>query len=91
MYTKFERNWLPGWVSPTYQLVFSHQCNVKDKELKSVAPEELVIEDFESRMGWILKAGDMFHKLMKTHKNYMESELATMAAWDSAPDAAIVY
>lgn len=90
-WTQRERWWLVHWMAPTYELVFSHQCSIDDPELKSVAPDDLRVEDFKSRMEWIGKAAEKFHKLMERRKEYMTAELRTMAGWKESPDALLVY
>ena len=82
------------WVqkaAPTYQLTFTHACDIDDADLKSVAPDDLIIEDEQSRMDWIGEAADIFHGLMKTRNDYMTQELRTIASWVNSPDAALVY
>lgn len=79
------------WMSPTYQLTFTHACEIDDPELKSVAPDDLIVEDLQSRMFWITKAAKKFHGLMLTRNNYMTQELKTMAGWVNSPDADLVY
>ncbi|WP_292951464.1 MULTISPECIES: hypothetical protein [unclassified Neptuniibacter] len=50
-WAEFERHPLvPSFMSPTYQLVFNHQCTIDDSELKSVAPDDLIVEDYRNRM-----------------------------------------
>lgn len=73
-------------MSPAKELVFNHACGIDDAELKSVAPEDTKLEDFDSRMKWITKAADQFHSLMQKKAVYMESELRTMASWVDMPD-----
>ncbi len=80
-----------NWMSPTYQLTFTHECNIDDEELKSVAPDGMVVENFQSRMDWIEDAAKTFHDLMLRKKVYMEQELQTIASWVNTPDAALVY
>lgn len=90
-WTERQRSWWIRWASPTYELVFSHECSTDDDALASVAPEELVVENFESRMSWITDAADRFHWLMKAKESYMMSELRTIARWDHSPDGVWVY
>ncbi|WP_347329811.1 DUF2515 family protein [Marinimicrobium locisalis] len=90
-WTAFQRRSWVRWASPTYELVFSHECSAKDEELKSVAPDDMVVEDFESRMKWIEKAAKKFDGLMKKKSSYMRSEIATIARWVDSPDAKHVY
>ena len=79
------------WAAPTYQIVFTHACSTDNPLLKSVAPDEMVLEDFESRMKWIEKAAGLFHKLMQKQTHHMKTELATIAGWVDSPDAHWVY
>lgn len=90
-WTQRERWWLIHWMAPAYELVFSHQCSIDDPELKSIAPDDLKVENFQSRMDWIVEAAMMFHRLMNEKAAYMRSELSTMAAWQRSPDAKYVY
>jgi hypothetical protein len=83
--------WGLRWLSPAYELVFSHECSTRDEELKSVAPDDMVVEDFDSRMGWIGKAAEKFNRLMSDKKGYMVSEIKTIARWVDDPDAKWVY
>ena len=90
-WTARERWWWIHWAAPTYELVFTHECTAGDPELKSVAPDDLIVEDFKSRMGWIVKAAEKFHNLMATKNSHMMAELNTMAGWVNSPDAFLVY
>ena len=38
-----------NWASPTLQLVFASACDIEDPEFKSVAPADMVLENFDSR------------------------------------------
>ena len=78
-------------MSPTYQLTFTHACGICDPELKSVAPDDIVVEDEQSRMDWIGNAAEKFHGLMLTRNDYMTQELRTIASWVNSPDAHLVY
>ena len=90
-WTAFQRKkWVKG-LSPDYELVFSHQCSIGDAELKSVAPDSLIVEDFESRMSWINDAAEKFHNLMANKSDHMRTELLTMAGWKASADALLVY
>jgi hypothetical protein len=73
-------------LTPDLELVFSHACSTKDTKLKSVAPEDTKLENFESRMKWIGSAAEQFHELMQRKTSYMEAEIATMAGWYNMPD-----
>lgn len=86
-----ERHWLVHWAAPKYELVFSHECTTDDPELKSEAPDDLIVEDFKSRMDWIVDAAAMFHELMQTKEKYMVAELRSLAGWVKSPDAFLVY
>lgn len=90
-WTRFERKWYVHWAMPTYQLVFSHQCSTSDSDLKSVAPDDLVVEDFRSRMTWIASAANKFHGLMNSKQAYMHAELRTISSWVNSADAWLVY
>lgn len=73
--------------SPAYEITFTHRCSIRDAELKSVAPDDLIVEDYDSRMKWIDKAAQKFHGLMIEQENYMIGELNTIASWRNTPDA----
>ncbi|MEY4590878.1 MAG: hypothetical protein RL497_2954 [Pseudomonadota bacterium] len=90
-WTRFERKWWVHWAMPTYELVFSHACSAGDESLKSVAPEDLIVEDFTSRMQWITSAANKFHRLMDEKSTYMHAELTTISSWVNSPDALLVY
>lgn len=94
-WTARERNWFKWrfvrWIPPKYELVFSHQCETEEPDLKSVAPNDLIVEDEKSRMDWIVEAAGMFHKLMDIKATYMKNELMIMAGWKESPDAEHVY
>lgn len=90
-WTARERHWLVRWAAPTYELVFTHQCSERDPELKSVAPNDMIVENFESRMHWIERAADKFNTLMNTKSEHMLAELNTIARWVDSPDAWLVY
>jgi hypothetical protein len=90
-WARWQRSGWIKWASPTYQVSFSHLCEVDDPELKTVAPDDLIVEDLQSRMDWITKAANKFHRLMQMNKSYIEQELATIASWVDSPDAALVY
>ena len=53
------------WASPTLQLVFAAACDIDDSELKSVALDDMVLEDFDSRFRWIEVAAKKFHGLLQ--------------------------
>lgn len=90
-WTARERWPVVKWLSPTYELTFTHRCEIDDPEFKSVAPDDLVVEDYDSRMGWIENAANKFHGLMIREENYMIGELNTIASWKNTPDARWVY
>jgi len=84
-----QRNW--RWAAPTYQLLFTHLCSESNPELKSVAPNDMVLENYKSRMDWINDAARMFHDLMNTKEAHMLNELRIIATWVDSPDAESVY
>ncbi|MBB3225403.1 DUF2515 family protein [Pseudoduganella umbonata] len=75
-----------SWFTPTVELIFTHACCETNAELKSVAPEETKLEDYQSRMNWITDAAEQFHRLMQSKLPLMERELATMAGWKDMAD-----
>lgn len=70
-------------VSPELALVFSSACSTDDGSLKSVAPEDTRLEEFDSRMNWIRDAARDFDQLMRRRSGYMEAQLRAMAGWVS--------
>lgn len=68
-------------LSPTLELVFTHACETDDPELKSVASDDTVVENYASRMKWIQDAAKQFHYLMKFRKEFMDNELGVIAGW----------
>lgn len=85
-WVELQRNWLVRRASPDLELVFSHACQTKEPDHKSVAPSETHLESFASRMAWIKSAAGQFDKLMKKKEAYMEAQLRTMAGWVNQPD-----
>jgi hypothetical protein len=53
----------PGmrYLTPKYELVFAHTCEVDDIKLKSEAPTDMIVEKFKSRMQWNETAAKVFH------------------------------
>lgn len=81
-----------NWVSPTLNIVFSHTCDTKQSRLESIAPDDTILENFNSRMKWIEKVAEKFHGLMqgtnqKSDIAYMEKELETIAGWVNYKDS----
>ncbi|NQE49183.1 DUF2515 family protein [Herbaspirillum rubrisubalbicans] len=81
-----QRWMLIQWASPDLQLVFNHACDTKNVLLKSVAPDDTVLENLKSRMFWISAAASKFHHLMQTQTAYMEKELHAIADWVNLSD-----
>jgi hypothetical protein len=74
------------WASPNLELVFTHACTTDKAELKSVAPDDTVLERLGSRMTWIGDAAKQFHGLMQKYPVFMENEIRTIAGWVDMPD-----
>lgn len=85
-WVKAQRSVWLNWASPTLQLVFNSACETDDAKLKSVAPEDTILENLESRMKWIGSAAKQFHDLMGKRLAYMEAEIANMADWYNMAD-----
>lgn len=83
---KLQRNPWVEWASPNLELVFSHVCHTDKAELKSVAPGDTKLEEFDSRMKWIKGAAEQFHGLMKRDSVGIERELQIIAGWVSMTD-----
>jgi hypothetical protein len=77
-----------NWFSPALELVFRSQCSIDDSKMKSVAPDDTTLENFESRMIWIGKTATKFHNLMRSNLSHMEQELNSMASWVESVDPA---
>ncbi|WP_425558039.1 DUF2515 family protein [Herbaspirillum huttiense] len=77
--------WL-NWASPKLSLVFSSACDTREAHLESLASDDTVLEDVESRMIWIKRAADSFHSLMQNKSHYVEAELLSMAGWVTMED-----
>ncbi|MBB5017501.1 hypothetical protein HNQ59_000765, partial [Chitinivorax tropicus] len=75
------RSWPIRWISPKQQIVFTNHCETDDPKLKSEAPEDMIVEDYQSRMGWIADAAKHFHHLMQTQTAFMEIQLSAIADW----------
>ncbi|MES3023904.1 MAG: hypothetical protein V4857_20250 [Pseudomonadota bacterium] len=75
-----------SWVSPTLELVFTHACASTEPKMKSVAPDDMKLEDFRSRMKWIRQAALTFHNLMQLQTKRMEYELQQIAGWVDMQD-----
>lgn len=74
------------WASPNLELVFGSACTTNNPALKSTAPKDIELENFESRMRWIGSVAKVFHELMQRDKVYMEGELRTIAGWVALAD-----
>jgi hypothetical protein len=84
-----QRAWYAHWASPALELVFTHECSTKHFDVKSVAPKDIELERFVSRMAWIKSTATQFHGLMIMRKEFMHSALGIMAGWVDLPDVAI--
>ncbi len=88
-WVSLQRSKWVSWASPALQIAFVSGCDTDDPALKSVAPEETILENYKSRMRWIGRAADLFHKLMQENIEHMERELHSMANWVDLPDGRI--
>jgi hypothetical protein len=84
-----QRAWYAHWASPALELVFTHECSTKHLNVKSVAPNDIELERFLSRMAWIKSAASQFHGLMIMRKGFMHSALGIMAGWVDLSDTVI--
>ena len=80
-WVRLQRSPWASWAAPGLELVFAAACATNDLALKSVAPADVKLEKYASRMDWINDAANSFHQLMQTRPNYMEGELRTIAGW----------
>jgi len=78
---KMQRSRWVSWIAPTLEISFAAACKVDDPELKNEAPEGTVLEDYNSRMYWIARAANNFHRMMQKKTIYMEEELIKMTNW----------
>jgi hypothetical protein len=85
-----QRNPIINWLSPPYELVFTSACSTSKPEEKSVAPDDMIVENLRSRMEWITDAAAIFHGRMQDNTSKMESELLTIASWVDKRDP-VVY
>jgi hypothetical protein len=76
-----------SWISPSLKVAFVSACDVSDAAFYNVAPADIKLEDYKSRMAWINRIAVQFHGLMNTHAAQMKTELETMAAWVGTPDS----
>jgi hypothetical protein len=90
-WTAYQRGYIARKLAPDYVLAFSHQCSIDDEFLKSEAPNDMIVEDFASRMIWIGSVANQFHRLMDVKSSYMLAELSAMTSWVKSPDAKHVY
>lgn len=75
-----------SWFAPDVALFFTSDCSTETEKYISRAPESTVVYDYESRMDWIRKAAEKFHKLMQQEESYMLTQLQTMAGWYNKAD-----
>jgi hypothetical protein len=80
---KIQRLSLIKMISPEFEIIFTHACSLEDEELKSVAPEDTKLEDYDSRLDWMKQAIGKFHKLMQSRNELMLQELTHIASWIS--------
>ena len=85
-WVRAQRSPLVSWAAPGLELVFAAACTTDDSALKSVAPADIKLEEYDSRMKWIRAAATKFHSLMQTKLDYMESELRAIAGWVGKSD-----
>ena len=91
-WTARQRNWaLLNLISPAYEIVFSDQCSGDDEALINRAPDDMVVENFDSRMKWITNVADQFHDHMADKTDYMHQTIRQIATWVNSPDARFVY
>ena len=91
-WTARQRNWaLLNLISPAYEIVFSDQCSGDDEALINRAPDDMVVENFDSRMEWITDVAKEFHQHMNDKREYMHDTIRQIATWVNSPDARFVY
>jgi hypothetical protein len=80
-WVRAQRSPLVSWAAPGLELVFAAACTTDDPALKSVAPADIKLEQYKSRMKWISSAAKQFHHLMQAQTDRMERELNAIAGW----------
>ncbi len=88
---KYQRESIFSWAFPDYEITFTHACKISDSKLKSEAPDDMVVESYDSRMAWIETVAGLFNKLMIDKEKYMLEELNIIASWVDTEDASSVY
>jgi hypothetical protein len=94
--TETSRNKLLAWVTPMQFISFdTHYISSLHKDTKnamkthnlkedpfSIAPENLIAENINSRMSWITKVAQKYHRLMqsKNGRKYMHTQLQIIAS-----------
>jgi hypothetical protein len=92
-------------IMPDMKLVFNAGCeeysqeildeiskkSLNQEETVSYAPDDMILEDYKSRMDWIEQAAKDYHKLMRENPDYMENELISIASWDNEQDRSWSY
>ncbi len=69
------------------QLVLTSEDTTDDPEFKSEAPDRLVLEDYQKRMGWITDAASKYDELMQGGKReIMFRYLEEIKSWGDIPD-----
>jgi len=71
---------------PNLELVLTADDTTDDERFKSLPKNDIKLQDYKQRMGWIADAAGKYDKLMKNYKSEMHAHLARMASWSDLPD-----
>ena len=72
---------------PNLELVLTSEDDTSDPKFKSVAPDRLVLQDYQKRMLWINSIANKYDGLMQgAYKERMRDELEKIAQWGDLPD-----
>lgn len=72
---------------PNLELVLTSDDSTDDPDFLSVAPDRMLLEDYQKRMLWINGVARKYHGLMQGHsKQHMLDELGKIAEWEKLAD-----
>ena len=72
---------------PSLQLVLTDEDTTNNLVFRSDAPDRLVLQDYQKRMGWIKDAATKYHRLMQgDYRQTMLDYLSNIRNWGDMPD-----
>jgi hypothetical protein len=72
---------------PNLELVLASDDGTDNPDFLSVAPDRIVLQDYQKRMLWINGVARKYHGLMQGHwKQHMLTELGKIAEWERLAD-----